>query len=92
MYRQNFINFVISKVLFWGQSCKTFYGHNLQIFVISLVYFVPGKLFQSSLMFVGEAKGALLVNYDRKKFYWIGPWITNFVRMFFLDFLRKCSR
>jgi hypothetical protein len=62
--------------------CKL--DHFSEIFVISLVYFVPGKLFQSSLMFVGEAKGALLVNYGRKKFYRIGPWLdTNFVRMFF---------
>jgi hypothetical protein len=37
----------------FGQSYKTFYDRNLRILIIS---FVPGKPFQPSLMFVGEAR------------------------------------
>ncbi len=38
-----------------GQYYKTFYGHNLQIFVARV--FVPVKPFQPSLLFVGKARG-----------------------------------
>jgi hypothetical protein len=37
-----------------AQFYKTFYGHNLQVFVKAIV-FVPGKPFQPSPMFVGKA-------------------------------------
>ncbi len=39
----------------WGLYYKTFYGRNLRIFVKARV-FVPGKHFQPSIMFVGEAR------------------------------------
>jgi hypothetical protein len=41
-------------VLCYGQSYKTFYGHNLQIFEISHSVF-PCKPSQPSLMFAGKA-------------------------------------
>ncbi len=41
-----------------GQSYKTFYVRNLPIFVISRV-FVPGMIFQPSLLFVSKIRAVL---------------------------------
>ncbi len=43
-----------SDLLSRGQCCKTLYGHNLRIFVISQIS--PCKPFQLSLMFVSKAR------------------------------------
>jgi hypothetical protein len=59
----------------WGQCCKTFYLCNLWICVIrSSVW--PLKVFRARVFIIIHT--SLLrkfVNYGRKKFYMIGPWM-----------------
>jgi hypothetical protein len=47
-----YANSVTSKNMAWGQSYKTFFGRYLQ----KARAFVPGKPFQPSLMFAGNAR------------------------------------
>jgi hypothetical protein len=52
------LNFMApTKVSAAGQSYKTFYGRNLQIFCYRLENLSLAKPFQPSLMIVGKARG-----------------------------------
>ena len=67
---------VVSVLDYWDLYYKTFYGHDLRIFVLSMCV-LPGKPFQPSLLFMGEARGLPYSGAPERYFTRVGPGLTG---------------